>query len=48
MNVSELIAFLRVLEEKGKGKYKILDEGYLNEIQASNIEIDDNRKEIIL
>ena len=48
MNVSELIAFLRVLEEKGKGKYKILDEGYLNEVHESSIEVDDQKKEIIL
>ena len=48
MNVDELIEYLLILKEEGKGSYTVLDEGYLNEISKENIMIDDVNKEITL
>lgn len=48
MKVNELIEFLKKIKEDGKGEYKILDEGYLNEIKLENIMIDDKNNEVIL
>ena len=46
MNVKELAEYLLSLEDKQD--YKVLDDGYLNEILLENIRIDDKNKEIIL
>lgn len=46
MNVRELAEYLLSLEDKQD--YKVLDDGYLNEILLENIRIDDKNKEIIL
>lgn len=48
MNVNELIDFLNKLKNDDKGDYKVIDDGYLNEIKLDNIMIDDKSKEIIL
>lgn len=48
MKVSDLIKILECLKEEGKGDYTVIDEGYLNEINEDNIEVDDDRKEVIL
>ena len=46
MNVRELAEYLLSLEDKQD--YKVLNDGYLNEILLQNIRIDDKNKEIIL
>ena len=46
MNVRELAEYLLSLEDKQD--YKVLNDGYLNEILLDNIRIDDKNKEIIL
>lgn len=48
MNVNELIIYLSKFKENGYGKYKIIDDGYGNEIKIKNIMIDDKNKEVIL
>ena len=48
MNVNELIKYLDKLKENGYGKYKVIDDGYSNEIKIQNITIDNKNKEVIL
>ena len=46
MTIQELAEYL--LSLKDKQDYKVLDDGYLNEILKENIRIDDKNKEVIL
>lgn len=48
MTLDELIIYLSKLKESGYGKYKIIDDGYGNEMKIENIIIDYRNKEVIL
>lgn len=48
MTVNELIEFLNKLKKDGKGNYKMINDGYLNEIKIENIIIDEKNMEVVL
>lgn len=48
MKLTELIAIFEQIKEEGKGEYKVFDEGYSNEIEAEDIEVNDIKKRIYL
>lgn len=48
MTVNELIEFLNELKKGGKGNYKMINDGYLNEIKIENIIIDEKNMEVVL
>lgn len=48
MTVKELRKHLDKLISQGYGDYKVIDEGYGNEVNADNITIDKKREQIEL
>ena len=48
MKIKDLIKYLQKLEEEGYGEFIVLNDGYMNEVQEGNIEVNIKEKLIIV
>ena len=48
MTVVELLKMLETMVSDDKGNYTVFDEGYVNEISAENVNVDDKRQRVYL
>lgn len=48
MKIKDLIKYLQKLEEEGYGEFIVLNDGYMNEVQEENIEVNIKERIIIV
>ena len=48
MKIKDLIKYLQKLEKEGYGEFIVLNDGYMNEVQEENIEVNIKEKLIIV
>ncbi len=48
MKIEDLIKYLQKLEKEGYGEFIVLNDGYMNEVQEENIEVNIKERIIII
>lgn len=48
MKIKDLIKYLQKLEKEGYGEFIVLNDGYMNEVQEEDIEVNIKEKLIIV
>lgn len=48
MKIKDLIKYLQKLEKEGYGEFIVLNDGYMNEVQEENIEVNIKERIIIV